>query len=178
MNIKKDLPTFKYHPDPISNGVFKKSDKKCVVCNESRGYIYTGMFYSIENIEDICPWCIKDGSAAEKYDGDFFDDSDLEEVDDDEMVIELLKRTPGFFAAQESWVSHCGDFCKIVGQVTYTEIEKIESDLESDLSRIQKELELPLNELIKELSLDQSPLWAHLFQCIHCSQYRLIANYE
>ncbi len=34
---------------------------------------YNSSFYSIEEPKYICPWCIADGSAAEKYDGKFND---------------------------------------------------------------------------------------------------------
>jgi uncharacterized protein CbrC (UPF0167 family) len=70
---KSELPKFKYHPDPIKNKVIEKAKTRCPVCNKQREYVYTGPFYSTEDVEGICPWCIADGSAAKKYSGEFQD---------------------------------------------------------------------------------------------------------
>ena len=68
------LPTFRYHPDSIATGSVKPSDKECRSCGEARGYIYTSSVYAEESLdEEICPWCIADGSAAEKFDASFCD---------------------------------------------------------------------------------------------------------
>lgn len=57
-------PTFKYNPDPVSLNVIKKEPTTCPVCEKEREYVYHGPFYSVEDVKGICPWCIKDGSAA------------------------------------------------------------------------------------------------------------------
>ncbi|WP_251652187.1 CbrC family protein [Paenibacillus glycanilyticus] len=66
-----ELPKFKYNPEPIKLEVIRKEESVCPVCSKEREYIYIGPFYSIEDVENICPWCIADGKAAEKYDGEF-----------------------------------------------------------------------------------------------------------
>ena len=44
------------------------------MCGESRGFIYSGPVYGQEELDSsICPWCIADGSAAEKFDAEFTD---------------------------------------------------------------------------------------------------------
>lgn len=109
------LPTFKYNPDPVSLNVIKKEPTTCPVCEKERDYVYHGPFYTVEDVEGICPWCIKDGSAAKKYDGTFQDDASCDDVDQEEYIDELIFRTPGYRGwQQEYWLSHCGDFCAIV----------------------------------------------------------------
>ena len=68
-----ELPAFKYHMDPIKSGSIIKGSFTCPVCKKDRTYAYVGPFFSIEDVENICPWCIADGSAAKKYDGEFQD---------------------------------------------------------------------------------------------------------
>ena len=62
-----ELPKFKYHPNPLATGAIAESNEVCECCEEAPGYIYKASFYSTEEVESICPWCIADGSAAEKY---------------------------------------------------------------------------------------------------------------
>ena len=42
------LPIFKYHPDPLKTGSIKPSSAECACCGTSRGYIYAGPVYTIE----------------------------------------------------------------------------------------------------------------------------------
>ena len=73
----KELPTFKYNPNAERLGILKKEKTTCPVCGQDRNYVYQGPFYCIDEVEGICPWCIKDGSAAKKYDGEFQDAAPL-----------------------------------------------------------------------------------------------------
>src|SRR5437867_876141 len=64
-----EFPEFPYHPDPRATGSVVVSDTSCVACGQSRGFVYAGPVYSQDElIDSLCPWCIADGSAAEKYD--------------------------------------------------------------------------------------------------------------
>ena len=68
------LPRFRYHPDPIATGSIEPSSQACVACGRSRGFIYTGPVYAEEELDDqLCPWCIADGSAARTLDAEFTD---------------------------------------------------------------------------------------------------------
>src|ERR1700744_1794087 len=119
------LPEFRYHPDPIATGTVKASDVKCVCCDLARGYIYTGNTYSEEDLEDaVCPWCIADGSAAEKFDAMFSDDSPLLDADMPEAVVEeVTRRTPGFTSwQQEVWLCCCDDACAFHGDATRAQL--------------------------------------------------------
>jgi uncharacterized protein CbrC (UPF0167 family) len=123
-----DLPKFRYNPNALSLGVIKKEKTKCPICKKEREYMYEGPFYAEDDVEGICPWCILDGSAARKYDGEFQDVDSCEEVDKEEYIDELIHRTPGYVGwQQEYWLSHCGDFCAIVQYVGWKEIKYLEN---------------------------------------------------
>src|SRR6202035_4730909 len=96
-----DLPTFRYHPDPLASDSIERSDAICACCNQPRGYIYTGPTYCEDEIEDaLCPWCIADGSAAKKFDASFTDPAGFPDETAKEIVDEIAYRTPGFNAWQ------------------------------------------------------------------------------
>ena len=68
------LPTFRYHPDPLSTGSIEESENTCGCCGESRGYIYTGPVYTAEELHaPICPWCIASGAAHARFNAEFVD---------------------------------------------------------------------------------------------------------
>ena len=51
-----DLPTFKYHPDPMATGSVVESGTKCVCCEQARGFIYIGPVFAIMDYNEcICP---------------------------------------------------------------------------------------------------------------------------
>lgn len=109
------LPNFKYHPYPIESGSVKQEDIICSVCNEERNFTYTGPIFCTEEVEDICPWCIKDGKAAKKYKAEFQDIDSCEKVNKKSYIDELIHRTPGYEALQQArWLSHCNDFCAYI----------------------------------------------------------------
>jgi len=106
------LPEFPYHPDPRATGAVVESERRCLVCSTARGYVYTGPVYAVEELADgICPWCIADGTAAERFDAEFTDVGT--HVPDDvprEVLEQIARRTPGFSGwQQEHWLYHCGD---------------------------------------------------------------------
>src|SRR6202050_2681489 len=96
------LPNFVYHPDPIGTGSIVKSGDECVCCHERRGHIYTGPVYALEELRDrICPWCITDGLAHEKYNAEFVDAAGIGDYGSWEPVSQAITeavafRTPGF----------------------------------------------------------------------------------
>ncbi len=74
------LPEFKYSPNAYKLDLFVEAEGVCSVCNEKRTLRYNSSFYSVDNPEYICPWCIANGKAAEKYDGEFNDYCGIEGV--------------------------------------------------------------------------------------------------
>jgi uncharacterized protein CbrC (UPF0167 family) len=113
-----DLPEFRYHPEPRDTGVVVDSDAECVACGKARGVIYVGPVYAEEELEQaLCPWCIADGTAAEKFKAEFTDVG-VGVPDDvpDSVTAELAERTPGFPGwQQERWLYHCSDAAAFLG---------------------------------------------------------------
>src|SRR4051812_34567039 len=117
--MPEPLPVFRYHPDPVSTGSVEESATPCRRCERARGWIYTGPVFAIEELDDeLCPWCIDDGSAAATFDADFTDvgwgvPNDVPP----EVIDEVAKRTPGFSGwQQEHWLYHCADAAAFLGQ--------------------------------------------------------------
>lgn len=112
MNIT-NLPDFPYHRDPVASESVRQSDDVCDCCGIARGVMYNGVMYSVQKPKDICPWCIADGSASEKYDASFFDadfvDEDFETVDvATKYYTEVFCKTIGFATFNPiGWWVHC-----------------------------------------------------------------------
>ena len=111
-----ELPKFKYHPnlyDPekVIDGVVY-GEEICQCCG-NKVNVY------IDSMADcICMDCVASGKAAEKFDGEFIQDT--EEVSDESKREELFKRTPGYCSWQgEHWLACCDDYCAYLGDVGY-----------------------------------------------------------
>lgn len=123
------LPEFRYHPDPLATGSIKASAAVCDCCGEARGFEYTASFYTRQKPKPtLCPWCIKSGDAARKYDGAFSDDYPLQDLAE-EIVREVCQRTPGYNSwQQEVWQSHCNDACEFHGDAEPEELHALGGD--------------------------------------------------
>lgn len=67
-----DVPKFKYHLDPIKTEVFKTGKTVvCDCCGKKTDVYYDGIVLSEEDVEYLCPECIKSGKAHEKFDCEF-----------------------------------------------------------------------------------------------------------
>lgn len=109
------LPTFPYHRDPVASGSIRESDAVCECCGRARGALYKGSTYARTRPKALCPWCIADGSAAQKYRATFFDayfcDDDMNEVSmPPEVHDNVFSRTIGFATFNPiGWWVHCGE---------------------------------------------------------------------
>lgn len=116
------LPTFTYHPDPLATGSVKPSNIVCRACGRARGYMYTGPVYAEEELDTtLCPWCIADGTAHDRFKAAFLDQAGVggygawEQVPND-VLAEVTYRTPSFSGwQQEQWWTHCGDAAQFLG---------------------------------------------------------------
>lgn len=171
------LPNFKYHPDPIATDQIIQSDIKCCCCGKSRGYIYVGPVYAIDDYEEcICPWCIADGTAHDKLDASFTDedgigdDSDWDEVPE-QVKEEVAYRTPGFSGwQQEKWWTHCGDAAQFIGAAGKTELNALGQEA---IIAIQESAGLsdgPEWERFFSSLKKDSPPTAYLFKCTKCGK--------
>lgn len=172
------FPEFKYNPDPIRARVIERNKTICPVCGQEREYVYVGPFYSVDEIEGICPWCIHDGSAARKYDGEFQDASSCERVEKAEYLDELVYRTPGYFGwQQEKWLSHCGDFCAFIEYVGWNEIRDIAVELGDDIEEAKQRMRLSQEEFEQSL-VNNGSHQGYLFKCLKCGKHRLTTDLD
>ncbi|WP_416530795.1 CbrC family protein [Streptomyces coelicoflavus] len=175
--MSADLPFFRYHPDPLASGSIRASAESCACCGRSTGWIYTATFYSAQEVSGrFCPWCIADGSAAQRFAGEFTDSYGLDGVSD-EVLHEVTRRTPGFHAWQDPhWLVHCHDAGAFVGEVGYTELaehpevlDQLRADLRIDGHHDESRLERLLTHLGEGMT-------AMLFRCTVCGAHLAYAD--
>lgn len=172
------IPVFRYHPDPIKTGAVKQKQTECPVCNRECEYVYEGPFYSADEVEGICPWCIKNGDAAKIYDGKFQDDFLIEVEIKKEYLEELVFRTPSYSSWQQSlWLVHCDEPCAFVDYVGWDEIKDIKDNLQDDIEKIKKNRNMSQDVFENSLKKGGNHQ-GYLFKCIHCGQYRLTSDFD
>lgn len=171
------LPSFKYQPNLVENEIFTESEDGkevvCQCCGKKTKYYYELLMYSQENVDCLCPECIKSGEAAEKFQGDFIQAAEPISDPMGKKREELFKRTPGIVSWQgEYWLACCNDYCAFVGYVGVEELDKlgitdevIDNYLKND-SWIEKDI------LLKGLS-KKGWMSGYLYRCLHCGKYRL-----
>ncbi|MFI9723856.1 CbrC family protein [Streptomyces sp. NPDC052396] len=171
------LPFFRYHPDPVASGSIRTSAETCACCNRSTGWINTASFYTTQEVGGrFCPWCIADGSAAERFAGEFSDTYGLDGVSE-ETVREVTRHTPGFHAWQDPhWLVHCQDAAAFLGEVGYTELaahpealDQLRLDLRLDGWHDPSQLEHFLTQLGEGAT-------AMLFRCTACGTHLAYAD--
>ncbi|HZS10027.1 MAG TPA: CbrC family protein [Blastocatellia bacterium] len=172
------LPAFRYHPDPLATGSIEAREIECVCCGKTRDHVYAGPVYAEEDLdESICPWCISDGLAHEKFDAEFTDLSGIGGYGDRKQTIpqmieeEIAWRTPGFSGwQQERWLVHCSDACAFLGPAGKEEVEAFTN--KELLNSLQAESEMDdgeFREYFNSLRRDHGPT-AYIFKCLHCGQ--------
>lgn len=167
----KDIPPFRYHPDPIGNNAFEEGEPQiCPCCGRESDIYYAFMPYCIDNVEHLCPICISNGKAAKKYDATFVQGAEVIVGFDKEKDDELFRRTPGYVSWQgEYWLSCCNDYCAYLGTVGTRELKAM--DIADEVLReyaARSEFED-----IEEYLIKDGPLCGYLFQCLHCGKYHI-----
>lgn len=178
-DMEKEVPYFKYHPDPVETGAFK-TDKTvlCDCCRKETNIYYSQACYTEAAIENLCPWCIAEGAAAEKFNCEFLDpayiEDDTEQPVSDEAVEEVTERTPGYTSWREGfWLAHCGDLCAYMGRVRWKEVEDRRDEF-ADLEGDCKKMGMSVEDLSRYIR-DDGDCYGHLFRCLRCGKYRLHA---
>jgi uncharacterized protein CbrC (UPF0167 family) len=172
--VSETLPTFAYHPDPVDTGSVQSSDATCACCERQRGFIYVGPVFADEDLHDrLCPWCIADGSAAERFDADFADVGAVPDGVDADVIEQITTRTPSFTGwQQEHWMFHCQDGAAFLGRVGSKELKSYPDALES-LREEQREFDwstADIEDYVGSLDKDDEPT-AYLFECRHCGAH-------
>lgn len=170
--MSANLPFFRYHPDPVASGSISESGETCACCERSTGWIYTATFYTAQDVKGrFCPWCIAEGSAAERFEGEFSDSYGLDDVTE-ETLEHVTRRTPGFRAWQDPrWLVHCNDAAAFIGEVGYTALaahpdvlDRLRTDLRIGGWRDAPQVESLLTHLGQGAS-------AMLFRCTVCGTH-------
>lgn len=167
----KDLPFFKYHPDPLETGSFEEGEEKICPCCGNKSKVYYSSFpYCSENVEYICPTCISNGEAARKFDAEFVQNAEWHGELDMEKNDELFHRTPGYMSWQgEYWLSCCNDYCAYMGTVGTRELKAM--DIADEV--IEEYVQRGAFEDIGEYLVKDGPMCGYLFKCLHCGKYHL-----
>lgn len=169
------LPQFKYQPNCYTNGVFthishEEERFECPCCENETEFYYPLAMYAEEEIGEMCPRCIADGSVARDYDGQFIQDA--EEVSDSEKTKELFERTPGYESWQgEYWLACCDDYCAFIDRVGIAELKE-RGIVDEVLSDYANAGDYSIQSIQENLNTE-GPLTGYLFQCLNCGKYRL-----
>lgn len=167
---------YKYHPDPLKTGAFH-NDKtmRCQCCGKDTDIYYTGPFYSVDEVDYLCPECISSGAAAEKFDGEFQNPESVDEVSDPAKLDELVHRTPGYSGwQQEYWLACCDDYCAFLGYYDWNAIEAL---------GVAEELEKTYREDICGLDFEDAKEYlsdneGYLFRCLHCGKHYIYFDFD
>lgn len=177
----RELPHFRYHPDPIGTGAIVAAEVTCLSCGQDRPYTYAGPVFAVDELDRaLCPWCIADGTAAARFDAQFTDvfwavPDDVSEAATDEV----LRRTPGFVGwQQERCLHHCGDAAAFLGAVGAAELANFPDALDS-LREEGRDLQSPAEQVEQYLALldKNGQLTAYLFRCQVCAAHLAYSDF-
>lgn len=179
--MSEPLPVFTYHPDPVVTGSVIPSATACRHCGQARGFIYTGPVYAIEELNDeLCPWCIADGSAAATYGAEFTTSDGVPDGVPNEVVHQVARQTPGFGGwQQERWLYHCDDAAAFLGRVGYEQLSERQDAL--DMLRAEQNgigwTSEQVETYLQDLHADG---WAtaYLFRCRHCGEHLAYSDFS
>ena len=180
-----DLPHFPLHPNVYRLNLFAEQAGVCEVCEQPRHYQYTGVFYSQDEVDNICPWCVADGSAADKFAGSFNDAMGIEGTEfgeedaDGEVkvtwtlaeadITQLCKHTPAYSSWQQGqWLVCCAKPCAFIAYADSAMLAPIWSEIEADVLAHG----IPVALVREHLRVD-GDLAGYLFQCVDCGKHRL-----
>ncbi|MEV7522371.1 CbrC family protein [Streptomyces sp. NPDC091371] len=177
--MSEELPVFPYHPDPLATGAVVAAGTACVCCGRSRGYVYAGPVYAVEELSGrLCPWCIADGCAAARYEAHFIGDPVGEDVPR-AVVVSVDARTPGFSSWQDPrWFFHCGDGAAFLGPAGAAELAAFPDVLEElrrEAGRWGWAAEVVESHL-GALDKDGQPV-GYLFRCRACGRHMAYADF-
>jgi uncharacterized protein CbrC (UPF0167 family) len=171
------LPTFRYHPDPVSTGSIVRSSNRCVCCGRQRGHVYSGPVFAKDDLDEaVCPWCIANSEAHLKFNAEFTASSSVGEPQgagelNRQIIEEIAFRTPGFSGwQQERWLACCNDAAQFLGRAGRRELE---AEWPEAVQAVQEDCGLDGAEwkrFFQHLSRDGGPT-AYVFRCSHCKRY-------
>lgn len=171
-----DMPDFPYHPDPIKTETFVSSSDTCECCGWATGLIYRGpiRFKSRKQpVSKLCPTCIEDGSAAEKFDVTFCDEIIGDDVPP-QVAKQIMQRTPGFPSWRTTkWIAHCHDAAAFVGPYGWRGLRELDNLQLVTSLRENHDDDFDDHEwerVSSSLHRDRGGATAMVFKCRHCEQ--------
>lgn len=160
--------TFKYHPNVYENEIITHEKGICQCCGKEVDE-YCNSMYSREEVDCICLECVANGAAAEKFDGQFIQDAEIDKVNDEKKSHELFCCTPGYVSWQgENWLACCGDYCAFLGDVGTNELEEMGIADEVFEEYLQRPFSV---KEVREFLFKGGHLAGYLFRCLHCGRY-------
>lgn len=95
-----------------------EKNSRCACCEQERDVMYIGPIYCVNDVSEVCPWCIADGSAAAKWSASFNDLYNIPESVPQHVVRTIDSRTPGYSTWQGNrWLFSKDDALVFVGEV-------------------------------------------------------------
>lgn len=169
----RTLPKFEYHPNIYTNDIIEFKNGVCNCCGkEVKAYIEH--IYCTENVDCICLNCVSNGTAAERFDGEFIQDA--QEISDSEKKEILFNRTPGYFTWQgEYWLACCDDYCEFIGYVGEKELNELEI-ADEVINEYCENFQLEEPDFLKENLTAKGSVAGYLFRCKHCKKYHLYVD--
>lgn len=163
--------TFRYYPNIYADEALVHADSVCQCCGK-KVHEYIEFMYTEENVDCICLPCIRDGSAAVKFQGEFIAAADW--VSDSAKREELFHRTPGYISIQDVyWLACCDDYCQFWRYVDdINDLDELGCQEELLQEYAQRKNSHPLDFVRKYLHRDWD-VRGYLFKCMHCGKYHL-----
>lgn len=88
---------FRYNPHAYKNGSIITVPGVCDCCGRKTKHRVFSIYTPDKEQRCICPKCVADGSAAERFSAIFVSDAEGG-IDDITKTDELFRRTPGYFS--------------------------------------------------------------------------------
>lgn len=175
-----ELPSFRYHPQPLVTGAIVKLNGHCRCCEKQVDHMYVAPTFSIYELdEQLCPWCIADGSANLKFDVEFSDPHPLAITGlPQEKIDEVTTRTPGFVCWQQpTWLTHCNEACAFLGDATNKALDSMTDPERLDFMKTGRLDRDEVEELLSIYRPGADPGIYH-FRCLHCHFNRFGIEYS
>ena len=167
---RQQIPEFLYMPNAYKNGTIQRKSGICECCGDKVEYIYTGMVYSVQKIDCLCPWCIATGVASMRYHAEFNDPASSD-IDDT-----VIFRTPAISGWQQiQWESCCGKAMVYLEAIENRKVLKHyrhDNAFEDAIREVGFGSFDKIEELLPEAG--SGSLLVHVFQCRYCGKYKLI----